>query len=126
MYQGYNVDEKVDLMEKNRKKLILLVLPLIIVAFGIGYVLYSNSSERQARSVVDRHLRSIMTGQENPYDTVDILKVEKIFINVLDFKYLNTIKNERVRDEPMVYDRNDYEKYYKERYNSYEEFLEYI
>lgn len=112
-------------MVKNKKKLIFWIVPIIIIVLGAGYILYFKSPERQARRVVDQHLYSIMTGKGNPYATVDILKVKETFINVLDFKYLNTIKKERVRDDPMVLDRSDYEKYYKEMHNSYEEYLQF-
>lgn len=107
----------------DKKKIIFLIL-IIIIIFVSGYILYFKSPERQARNIVDKHLQSIMTGKGNPYETVDILKVKEIFINVLDFKYLNTIEKNRVRNDPMVLDQNMYEKAFKTIYKTYDEFID--
>lgn len=111
-------------MKKDKKKLIVIIFVIIIV-FVAGYILYFKLPEIQARRVVDKHLQSIKTGRGDPYDTVDITKVKSIFINVIDFKYLNTLLKERVLNDPMVFNRKWYEKYEKERFNSYEKFLQF-
>jgi 6-pyruvoyl-tetrahydropterin synthase len=87
-------------------------------------VFFHQTHEIKARRIVDAHLKSIMTGNGNPYATVDITKVKEIFINVLDFKYLNTFKKERVQNDPMVFNQKDYEEFYKKIYDSYEKFLQ--
>lgn len=107
--------------DKSRKKVYFVV---ILIALIGGFVFIHQSPETKARRVVDAHLKSIMTGTGNPYATVDITKVKEIFINVLDFKYLNTLKKERVQNDPMVLNQKDYEEFYKKIYDSYEKFLQ--
>jgi len=79
---------------------------------GVGrYISYFRSPERQARRVVDRHLNAIRTGNTiDALETIAISKVGGISTDVFDFKYMNTLKKERVRDEPMVFDRERYER----------------
>lgn len=108
-----------------KRRLFAILIPIIVVTSIVGYVILSKKiPEIKAKRVVDAHLESIMTGKGNPYETVDILKIKEIFINVLDFKYLNTLKRERVRNDPLVLDRNFYE-LVKGSHKSYDEFLDF-
>ena len=79
---------------------------------GIGrYISYFRSPERQARIVVDRHLNAIRTGNIiDALETVARSKVGEISIDVFDFTYMNTLKKKRVSDEPMVFNRERYER----------------
>ncbi|RJQ56755.1 MAG: hypothetical protein C4526_01035 [Nitrospiraceae bacterium] len=109
---------------KDKKKLALLILSIIIVVFAAGMFLYPELQERKARNVVEKHLQAVITGKGNPYETVDVLKVRKIPEGVLDFIYLDTLKRERIKDKSMVIDRNMYENSFRTVYKSYDEFID--
>jgi len=111
-------------MEKNKNNKNILGIVILIIILISGYIIYHGLPERKARSVVDKHLHSIKSGKGNPYSTVDVTKVEKVFINVLDFKYLSTPKNVKVRNDPTVHDRHMYEIGYNKIYKTYEEYLD--
>lgn len=126
--QNSDIDKNDDAIPpKNRirkKKFVFVISFAILLALIGGYAFIRKSPETKARRAVDTHLNSIMTGKGNPYETVDITKVREIFINVLNYKYLNTLRTERVQDEPMVFNQKAYEDYYKKIYDSYEKFLQ--
>lgn len=111
-------------MEKNKKKLIIIIF-VIVTVFVAGFIAYLKFPEIQARRIVDKHLQSIKTGKGDPYDTVDITKVEGIFINVINYKYLSTLLKKRVQDDPMIFNRIMYEKYDRELFDSYEKYLQF-
>jgi 6-pyruvoyl-tetrahydropterin synthase len=111
--------------DSKQRRLFIILIPVIVIIAIVGHVKFPEiNAEIKARRVVDAHLKSIMTGKGNPYSTVDPTKIEKIFINVLDFKYLNTLKKDRVQNDPMVFNQKYYEEYYKNIYDSYEKFLQ--
>jgi 6-pyruvoyl-tetrahydropterin synthase len=113
--------EEIPKKDKSGKKFYFIV---ILIALIGGYVFIHQTPEIKARRVVDTHLKSIMTGNGDPYATVDITKIKELFINVLDFKYLNTLKKERVQNDPMVFNQEFYEEHGKKIYDSYAKFLQ--
>lgn len=115
------VNFKKILLGSKQRRLFIILIPVIVIIVIVGYVKFP---EIKAKRVVDAHLKSIMTGEGNPYATVDITQVKELFINVLEFKYLNTLKKERVQNDPMVFNKKEYEEFYKKIYDSYEKFLQ--
>jgi hypothetical protein len=109
---------------KSRKKIVFVVSFAVLIALIGGYAFIHQSPEAKARRVVDAHLNSIMTGKSNPYATVDIIKIKEIFINVLNYKYLTTLKKEHVQDAPMVLNQKFYDDFNKKRYDSYEKYIQ--
>lgn len=96
----------------------------LTVAFGIiAFIVYSQTPEYKAKSVVNDHLNSIKTGKSNPYETVDISKVREIFVNVLGYKYLTVLKKEK-RPTILSYDREFYKILNPTDCKTYEEFIE--
>lgn len=85
---------------------------LVILVSLIWFVYIVQTPEKQARSVVNQYLDSIKTGKGNPYDAIDLTETKQIFINVLDYKYLTTLRKEKVRDDPLIYDDKDYSEHW--------------
>jgi len=103
----------------------LLFFLCLIVAFGvIGFVVYSQTPEYKAKSVVNNHLNSIKTGKSNPYETVDISKVREIFINVLGYKFLTILKKGKA-PHTLSIGREYYKTYDIKQFKTYEEYIEY-
>jgi len=84
---------------------------MILVGF-IWFVYIVQTPEKQARNVVNQYLDSIKTGKGDPYDAIDLTETKQIFINVLDYKYLTTLRKENVRNDPLIYDDKDYSEHW--------------
>ncbi|MBI5740538.1 MAG: hypothetical protein HZA16_07435 [Nitrospirae bacterium] len=106
------------------KKLAILSSSIIIIFIAAGYFINLKLIERKARNTVEKHLEAVITGKGNPYDTVDVLRVKAILENVRAFLYLDTLKRERVKDKPLVIDRNMYEKSFRTAFKNYDEFID--
>lgn len=108
----------------NWKKLVPIILVIAVSGSVVAHLIYRNSEEQKARRVVEAHLETIKSGVGNPYETVDIVNVQEVFINVLDYKYLGIARKEKVPDEPMVFDKREYDEVYSKIYKSYDEYLD--
>lgn len=107
----------------NRKKRILLISAAALIAVFIGgNLIHLKLLEKKAQDAVEKHLDRIKTGKGNPYETVDVLRVNKILENVSDFLYLGRVSRERVKDKTMVIDRNMYENSFRNSFKDYDEF----
>lgn len=122
-HQNSQIEKTEGILNKDKKRRKFYVALIVIVVLIGGYILIRQMPELKARKVVDAHLKSIMSGEGNPYSTVDILKVQEIFINVIDYKYLTTLKKDRVLDKPFVLDKKRYDEFYYKVYKTYDEYL---
>jgi len=109
---------------KDRKKLAILISAVLVVVFIAANRIHLRLLEGKARDAVEKHLERIVTGKGNPYETVDVLRVDKILENVVDYLYLDTVDRERVKEKTMVIDRNMYESSFRSSYKDYDEFIE--
>lgn len=110
-------------IKRPNKNLLSILLGLIVVGALVA-VIYFNSDEQKAIRVVNAHLEAIKSGKGNPYDTVELSEIDEIFINVIDYKYLNIEdKGENTVTEQIVYDRDWYEMLGYDKDKTYEEFL---
>ncbi len=73
------------------KRLLLIVIGIVVVGV-VGFILYSQTPENQAKSVINERLDSLKTGRSNPFNTFDVSTVREIFINVLNYKYLTVLE----------------------------------
>jgi hypothetical protein len=109
---------------RDRKKLAILISAVLIVIFIAANRIHLRLLEGKARDAVEKHLECIVTGKGNPYETVDVLRVNSILQNVSDFLYLDTVGRERVKEKTMVIDRNMYESSFRNSYKDYDEFID--
>jgi hypothetical protein len=103
------------------KRLLLIVIG-IAVAGVVGFVLYSQTPENRAKSVVNERLNSLKTGKSNPYNTFDVSTVRESFINALNYKYLTVLEKGKT-PHTLSYDREFYKNANPKE--TYEEFIEY-
>ncbi|GEM_PF-2688427 len=106
---------------KGSKRIRIGIILVVLLTFTAGFTLHYTSEEQKARRAVEAHLKAIETGRGNPYETSNVLEV---FINVLGFRYLRTIRAERVPDPPGIYEREFIERLRGDSPDSYEEYLE--
>ncbi|KAF6620424.1 zinc ribbon domain-containing protein [Paenibacillus sp. EKM102P] len=101
------------------------------ILYGVALILflaisvitvYFNTPEQKAKATVDNYLKALQHGEY-----VGGFKSESFddYINVIDFKYVNTQDSyEYEGNEVTTYDREYYDKYLKEVYPTFDEFLE--
>ncbi|NLM94267.1 MAG: hypothetical protein GX165_01755 [Firmicutes bacterium] len=102
---------------KGSKRTRMGIILVVLLAFTVGFTLHYTSEEQKARRAVEAHLKAIGTGRGNPYETSS---VPKVFVNVLDFRYLRTIRAERVPTRLLF---TSIEGLRGDSPNSYEEYL---
>lgn len=111
--------------QRRQRRLAMGMLLAGVFLLASAFVWHYFSEEQKARRAVVAHLEAIKTGKGNPYETSDVLE---IFVNVLDYKYLNTLRAEEVPDPPSTRDRDDYERTFAGTglFQSYENYLEWV
>jgi hypothetical protein len=107
-------------MNINFRKAIPVILPMAIAG---SIAIYLNSEEQKASRVVEAHLKAIKSGGRDLYETIDVAHVPERLGNVLDYEYIETVKKEKVPDEPLVIDRAIYDDIFRNKYKSYDEYV---
>lgn len=109
-----------------RNKMILLVIAVIavIAAVVIGGIIvnrvnYTNTPEQKAIKIADKYFSAMKEGEStSEYKSSEI----EDFINVLDYKYLNTKYTDKIKITHK-YDRAFHAEYKKKDFDTYEDFV---
>lgn len=123
-FNDNHVDSIDNSVIKNKRKLskkILFITAAICVLFIVSVVIYLNTPEQKARATVDNYLNAIQHGE-----SVSKFKNEYFtdYVNVLDFKYINTREHLSYDGkQTLTLDEDWYNKYEKQKFSSFMGFL---
>ncbi|KAF6630485.1 zinc ribbon domain-containing protein [Paenibacillus sp. EKM208P] len=116
-----SVDNSVVKIKKTLSKKILFITAAICMLFIVSVVIYLNTPEQKARATVDNYLNALQHGE-----SVSKFKKDYFtdYVNVLDFKYINTREHLSYDGkQTLTLDEDWYNKYEKQKFSSFIGFL---
>lgn len=116
-----SVDDSVAKNKRTLSKKILFIAAAICILFIVSVVIYLNTPEQKARATVDNYLNALQHGE-----SVSKFKKDYFtdYVNVLDFKYINTREHLSYDGkQTLTFDEDWYNKYEKQNFSSFMGFL---